>query len=119
MRGLPEAQYNRYGNRLVAGKGFDNYSSGNNSGIQQRRDRQLFPYPLPIHREAYQQGEINETIAAQTQTAFPVPIYIDETMSDPDKKMESLLRSDYTILIVDDNEELCMLFLICCPTVFG
>ena len=65
---------------------------------------------LPIHREAYQQGEINETIAAQTQTAFPVPIYIDETMSDPDKKMESLLRSDYTILIVDDNEELCMLF---------
>lgn len=24
--------------------------------------------------------------------------------------MESLLRSDYTILIVDDNEELCMLF---------
>lgn len=66
---------------------------------------------LPVDKETYRQEELDETVAAQRQTAFPVPIYINETEEgdEPDEKTE-LHPEDYTLLIVDDNEELCMLF---------
>lgn len=71
-----------------------------------------FRITLPIGKETYRQGEIDETVTAQRQTAFPVPIYINEAEADngPDEKPDLLPSSDYTLLIVDDNEELCMLF---------
>lgn len=70
-----------------------------------------FRIMLPVNKETYRQGELDETVTAQRQTAFPVPIYINETEEgdEPDEKTE-LHPVDYTLLIVDDNEELCMLF---------
>ena len=70
-----------------------------------------FRIMLPVNKETYRQGELDETVTAQRQTAFPVPIYINETEegNEPDEKTE-LHLVDYTLLIVDDNEELCMLF---------
>ena len=70
-----------------------------------------FRIMLPVDKETYRQEELDETVAAQRQTAFPVPIYINETEegNEPDEKTE-LHLVDYTLLIVDDNEELCMLF---------
>ena len=70
-----------------------------------------FRIMLPVNKETYRQGELDETVTAQRQTAFPVPIYINETEegNEPDEKTE-LHPVDYTLLIVDDNEELCMLF---------
>ena len=70
-----------------------------------------FRIMLPVDKETYRQEELDETVAAQRQTAFPVPIYINETEEgdEPDEKTE-LHPEDYTLLIVDDNEELCMLF---------
>ena len=74
---------------------FSNQSIGN-----------CFRILLPLDKESYVQGEIDEELGAQMQTSFTMPVYIDETIENAGDEM---LQADYTILIVDDNEELCML----------
>lgn len=67
-----------------------------------------FQITLPINKELYQADEIDESIQNQTLTIFSSSMYND---NEPDKDEENITpqQPDYTILIVDDNEELCML----------
>lgn len=61
---------------------------------------------LPLNKENYAQEEIDEEQGDQMQTSFTMPTYIDGTIENVEGEMQ---QTDYTILVVDDNEELCML----------
>lgn len=67
-----------------------------------------FSVVLPAGKDAYGSDEIDENAATPTQTAFPLPLYVDEDFSEPEIKNE-VLEGNYSILIVDDNDELLML----------
>lgn len=65
---------------------------------------------LPVDKESYSESEIDETIIAHAQTLFTVPIVNVDEADDKSEEVSTPLQSNYTLLVVDDNEELCMLF---------
>lgn len=67
-----------------------------------------FRIKLPINKDAYQKDEIDETINNQALTVFT---FNDLEKKEYNNEVEAINGeyTDYTILIVDDNEELCML----------
>lgn len=64
---------------------------------------------LPITKDSYQSDEIDDSVKSQIVSSLPFITCDYETNHEELERIDDI-QSDYTILIVDDNEELCMLF---------
>lgn len=70
----------------------------------------LFRITLPIDRASYNPDEIDDSVSADNKTPFPShPIYTSPTLM-PESSSTAPSEGEQTLLIVDDNEELCLLF---------
>lgn len=66
----------------------------------------LFRVTLPVYVSAFDEGEIDSSASRNPEPVCPMP-----AAASPDEvKRPEGLNEDYTILFIDDNEELCMLF---------
>lgn len=64
-----------------------------------------FRITLPIDRASYGADEIDDSVSIGSRTPFPShPIYTNET------SLPEPAEAEHTLLVVDDNKELCLLF---------
>lgn len=68
-----------------------------------------FRIVLPITKESYREDEIDDSVKSQIVSSLPYIMCESGANTEELERIDGV-QSDYTILIVDDNEELCMLF---------
>lgn len=68
-----------------------------------------FRIVLPITKESYHEDEIDDSVKSQIVSSLPYIMCESGANTEELERIDGV-QSDYTILIVDDNEELCMLF---------